>query len=520
MLNYNQFNNSNYLSVQAGTNFIGMFTGAGNLLAPLKDSNNSPVVAAIKTASAYNLQLKDDGILYVWVSSGNQTPVSSIDPSVDTNNVANNDWASYKSSYQIGDIINLTTNMTITFNPNPIAVSNNNKYALFVTQSGNLEIKQAIPACTTRNTIQNSPDNGIHYTDNQDPNSYYLYRINGDEKTNNLYMADETNKKLLPVEKTPENIKLRAGAYSTYSGYYPSDLTGAIQKTDAECRNICDTDSACSYYYSYNIATPGVSGTKPYCILNKNTNYGSTLTPNLFIPNQQDNANMKDSALNIKNYDMNLTNRDARYTIPRSDVTNYSSYAEYELLADKLFIKPDSKNIGYNGLATPLRNQLVRNWNYVIGNGQPVKTSEIESFDTHNYQDSATVRNLGGNPGNNASLPNEIINKQINPMIEISNDYSQLQQQISDKYYSIGNKAYKITNPQTGKGVRDILSKDENNIYDFSGNTLYFNSKKPLKRDALKDDVNIMLAQTNDMFMLGTLTVATLLIGAIYFGRD
>jgi hypothetical protein len=229
---------------------------------------------------------------------------------------------------------------------------------------------------------------------------------------------------------------------------------------------------------------------------------------------------MKESVLNIKNYDMNLTNSDARYSIPRADVTNYSSYADYELLADKLFIKPDSKNIGYNGLATPLRNQLVRNWNYVIGTGQPVKTSEIESFDTHNYQDSTTVRNLGGNPGNNASLPNEIINKQINPMIEISTDYSHLQQQISDKYYGIGTKLNKITNPQTGKGIRDVLSRDENNIYDFSENTLYFNSKKPLKRDALKDDVNMMLAQTNDMFMLGTLTVATLLIGAIYFGRD
>jgi hypothetical protein len=104
-------------------------------------------------------------------------------------------------------------------------------------------------------------------------------------------------------------------------------------------------------------------------------------------------------------------------------------------------------------------------------------------------------------------------------MMDVAKDYAVLQKQINDKYYSIDDKLNNVTNDNKN-GIRDILSDDPKEIYDFSGNTFYYNSKKLKKVDALKDDVQIMLVQTNDMFILGSLTIATLLVSAIYFGKE
>jgi GLEYA domain len=497
----------NYLSIDAD-GIISIFNGSGNVLKSLSDSGGN----AIKSTG--NLKLGDDGILQIesLSSPGTYITVSVSNTGLDTPQT-NSYWESYKAPpNNITNPYKLTSNNSLTYSSNPvILVSNNNKYALQISELGNLIIQQSTDACVSKN----SKENNIHYTSaSSDTNSRYLYRINGDEKMNNMYMVSNTEKTLLPIDKNTTNIKLIPGQYTPYSGYYPDSslLKNATVKKQTACQAACDADPNCSYYYSY---TNG-NGSQN-CILNSSSSYGSTLTPNTFIPKQPTSSG--DSTLYLRNYGMNLTSSDARYTIPRVDTKDYGSYSEHELLVDKSFILKDSKNIGYNGLDTPLRNELVRNWNYVKGSGEPKNPGPIESFDTQGYQDGKDVRAVGGNPGDDTNLPTEIINKQITPMTAISKDYALLQYEIDGKYREIGKKVNDVTNDQ-GTGVRDILSSDPQKIYDFSGNTFYYGSKKPLKRDALKDDVNIMLRQTNDMFILGSLTIASLLVAAIYFGRD
>jgi len=492
----NKLNSNNYLAIDKDTGVISLY-GSSGILKSLTDYTGNPI------KSTGNIKLGDDGLLQVENSEGVYTLVSKSNAGLDTpqpdatNNNMNNTFK-------------ITSNLSMTNRTTPfILLSTNKNYMLSITKLGNLAIVQTSKACKPTN----STDSNVHYTSSStsDPNSRYLYRINGDEKMNNLYMVNKSKETLLPVEKNPTNIVLLQNQYTSYSGYYPSETIDDVKKSQPECQAECDSNPACSYYYAY------TSGGTSFCKIHVSTSFGSTLTPPSFAPKQPSNTG--ESTLYLRNYGMNLSPTDARTAVPNVQSSDYAQYQQYELLADKKFILADSKNIGYNGFDTPLRNQLVRNWNYIKGSGQPLNSPEIESFDTHEYQNSEDVRNLGGNPGNDKNLPDEIINKQIHPMISVAQDYAALQQAIHDKYYSIGSKLDKVSNTNR-TGIRDELQDDPNQIYDFNGNTFYYGSKKPQKQDALKEDINIMLTQTNDLFILGSLTIASLLIAAIYFVKE
>jgi len=61
---------------------------------------------------------------------------------------------------------------------------------------------------------------------------------------------------------------------------------------------------------------------------------------------------------------------------------------------------------------------------------------------------------------------------------------------------------------------------EKKRIYDFNGNSLAYNSHKPTIQDALNEDINILILQENQLYMLSAVTIAALLVGAVYFGRE
>jgi hypothetical protein len=490
---------NNYLSIDSKTNYISIYN-SGNVLKTLSDSNGNPV------SSTGNIKLGEDGTLQVeqLSSPGTFVTVSKNKTGLNTPD-SNSSWSSKK----VPNNIKITPSNNLTNKNNDyVLISSNLFYALTLNYKGNLNIVQNIKACTTKDS------NGIHYTSstsNTDINSRYLYRINGDEKINNLYMVNKNSQTLLPVDKNIKNINLLKGIYTKYPEYYPSNSSNSIADPNSNCQSWCDKDSTCSYYYSY------TENGKPYCQTNSAPTFGSDLTPKLYVPKQPTNRDSDNSTLHLRNIGMNSLPNDARSQIGRTDTSDYTSYQNYELLGSQSFILDDSKKIGFNGLDTPLKKELISNWNYINGSGQPIKSPEVETFDNQGYKTSSVVRNIGGNPGNNKSLPNQILNDQVYPMIAISKDYANLQNQINNKYNNIDSNINKITNDNQS-GARDLLKT--NDIYDYNANTLIYSTKKKHKEDAIKDDVNIMLMQTNDLFILGSLGVATLLIAAIYFGKE
>jgi hypothetical protein len=136
----------------------------------------------------------------------------------------------------------------------------------------------------------------------------------------------------------------------------------------------------------------------------------------------------------------------------------------------------------------------------------------VETFDSHGYK--------LDNDGN-------VIANKIVPLEQISYDYGVLQQQVS------------TNNAQNTAGITDYLELQNTlmdasrNLYDYSGNTLYYGNNsyelsgnflhrttQPTKEDAIKEDINMIIIQESNMYILASITLATLLVVAIVIASD
>jgi hypothetical protein len=66
--------------------------------------------------------------------------------------------------------------------------------------------------------------------------------------------------------------------------------------------------------------------------------------------------------------------------------------------------------------------------------------------------------------------------------------------------------------------LRNKLTK--NKKYDYSGRVLQYTEKKNTLADGLDEDLKIMIVQENNLFILGTIAMATLLIGILVISKD
>jgi hypothetical protein len=283
-------------------------------------------------------------------------------------------------------------------------------------------------------------------------------------------------------------MSLNFDDYYKLNNYIPVS-GGTSNLSYNECKTKCNNDKNCKYFYSYQKKG---NPTANHCLTNSDSYFPNQLMPKV-------DSNIINASLNVRNKNVNLSTNDYRSKINNEITYSYDSYKDYQLLDEKPLIIDNP----VHGLNNSFQNNYNNCKKYYIGK---------EGFDNHGYTNSSTV--LADN-----DIIGNIMQKQIQPMIAISQDFGNLQGNISNNYYDISSQIYKITN-SSNTGVRDILSSDANDAYDYSGNTLKFNSKKPRKEDALKDDVNIMILEQNNLLMLGTITIASLLIAAIYFGRE
>ena len=128
----------------------------------------------------------------------------------------------------------------------------------------------------------------------------------------------------------------------------------------------------------------------------------------------------------------------------------------------------------------------------------------FENFDNHGYK---VPNTLNGNT---------IITGEINPLTGISSDYSTKLQIVNTNYIDLSNNIAKITNDD-GTGIRDYL-KANSDKYDFSGN--YIVEKPKTLLDGLVYDNQLLTVQENAMYVLGTITAASLIVFAIAIGKE
>ena len=108
------------------------------------------------------------------------------------------------------------------------------------------------------------------------------------------------------------------------------------------------------------------------------------------------------------------------------------------------------------------------------------------------------------------------VNRNIQILQNGSHEANQKDQSINANYQEINGDISKFIQS------RNELITDQK--YDYSGNSMMDLPDKtdPIRNtsDVRKDDINTLLLQQNYIYIVGTITCATLLIGAIVIGRN
>jgi len=126
--------------------------------------------------------------------------------------------------------------------------------------------------------------------------------------------------------------------------------------------------------------------------------------------------------------------------------------------------------------------------------------SIIENFDSHGF-----VQYSGGSTNSNA-----VINNQINPTISIYSDFLSKQTQINNNVYDLSQNIYDFSNNYFK------TLKDPNDKYDMSGNNF---NKPPTHLDGLISDNKEIIMQQNNIFILSTITITTLVLALILVSK-
>jgi len=122
-----------------------------------------------------------------------------------------------------------------------------------------------------------------------------------------------------------------------------------------------------------------------------------------------------------------------------------------------------------------------------------------------------------GNIGSPNNVKDAIQKTQIQPSIQNTTAYESQLYTINSNYYSLDNSIQTITN-KNGTGVRDVMMKDSK--YDFSGNVFQYDHPVSTKTDGLLEDIHTMTMYENSIYILGAITSATLLVGAIVMSNE
>jgi hypothetical protein len=282
-----------------------------------------------------------------------------------------------------------------------------------------------------------------------------------------------------------------------------------------DCKANCDADPNCKYFYNYK-----KSDGKNYCL-----NMRDSYSPDNYTPIQP-NSGIKNSDLYIRELKVQLDSKDFRSIPNKQNITNYKPYSENEVnpyvLVSNPFVKTDINADVNCSSISPMVLQSI----YYTGldNADPnakkvyerCKGNFKEGFDDHGYQNKDTVyKKYGTGIPQGNGLPESVSLYQVDPLKQIATDYTNKIKNVDTNYRDITENISKITSI-SGTGVRDDLSG--NYLYDY--NTPFTLNKPKTTLDGLVSDNRQLEAQENAVYVLGTITAATLVVFAIVLAKE
>jgi hypothetical protein len=364
--------------------------------------------------------------------------------------------------------------------------------------------------------------NGINYTDAYNasttiPSKLSVYRIYSDIRMDRTFQVNKTKKNgKYEMSELSKDLLSLTDKYTEFPNYYPSldsvNVLPAIPiKSKNECLEKCNnvSDSKCSYFYTY------TNDEKQFCVTG--TNYSSYLF-NQIPGNNQSNGSLfirgnqtakptiqeciagkkgdnEYSSIN-NTIDYTASNPYYNYKIEKDAITDFkqlgdcnnpdvaSALSEYDKRQE------EAKRILYN-------DEQYRSDGYYMKTPGAFSKPNYESFET---QLTDATQDTGSN-----------INK-----------LRSVQQSVQQKENAIHENKKKISGDlvPTFTKTRDVLKDD--NKYDYNGDVLMYlrDTKIPSKDEQRLIDSSDERFTQGSMYSLGIITAATLIILAIYLGKD
>ena len=465
----------------------------------------------------FKLSLANSGDLVIMNSTNN--PIWSLFKTykitVPTNMVVNPNWVNtynIQKQQQNIDLSILPTGSTI--DPaNPSFTNTNRPYLL--SQNGMFKLiiyNKNIQLVCSRNGCTNKMQNITYtkYNDKNDSNVVYLYGLSSSLLSNRVFYADTGNKTLTPVIG---DILKYSNTFTSYKStntnlYFPpnnqsNDSTESYSTSLLDkpaCEQKCLASSDCTQYYSYkkggvDTCTIGSGFINKYPADSSISGAPSYISgSSLYIRNKQINSKCEYTT-------------DERKQIKPIDNTNRMNYSAYSFLPGA---SQSSANEG--GCDTEAFKKLVGMSKPVSKEGFAVPEF-IQSDSSAGSADQCLTRGTSLAANNlctaqniaNANTLADYYDGTYKPIYDgVQTGYTKLSTDTTHYYTKINEQ----TNPQ------DAIDNNGNLTYKYDNNNPSLNVN-----DVYLSDLNDNIVQQNLLYIIATITSATLLIAAIIISR-
>jgi hypothetical protein len=318
-----------------------------------------------------------------------------------------------------------------------------------------------------------------------------FYTSEPDLKMNKLfYVSSYPENKFL--REVPANLQKRGKEYTDYPGMYPltpGDYNETAHSETNNCKKQCDDNIGCNHFYRVENAT----GTK--CLIPK-----SSASPITYLP-KQPGSTYTSSILSTKNNVIRtgIAEKDAIYDKTKYIANGYEdtvqlSYSDYKVEKNVL---AESDTPGPNGTSYIV--ELKNNISSTMNGTRPISITNINS------------------PMNAGKIENfTVVDRSLTKLDQIDNKlktHGNDQAKVNKNRIDINNNIRSIDNTYSEMEQNPIK-------YDFARPVIYDLEKedRSLSAALLKDN-SIYEEEQNNLYIITTLTMATLLVTAIVISR-
>jgi len=402
---------------------------------------------------------------------------------------------------------------------------NSNKYAFSVKEHDYDNVSGVMQFGTLKD--------GHHYTDvsvstnpNSMPVTFSLYRLDADIRMNKAFQINTQKKEGNGTyEMAILEMDFNQGtSYDSLPNYYPDNPSEGINvKNPNECKKRCNDLSGCNYYYSYK------SKDTPRCLVGTNNKdpVFSQIAP--VGPDALSSVDENTSSLYLRTLNFPKvtgcgdnavfvnSDQDIQNTVDYSNSFPYSNY----LLSNKPITNP--MEVGkcaeseFLSLENEARNILYAKTNYqsdgeYLHPDGSMRFANYPSTNDRNFWNSIKLQEGMDTKNTNA----------VNDTLDNVRDVKAKETNFAAKQITINKNLYDLSNNMIPDYLNQRTKMNNNINSDLSGNSLlYFrNQRIPTLREQTAFDANEGGVMQNSLYVLGTMTAATLLILAVLLARE